>query len=109
MNDPRYFELEDHIGIADDGSLEPLREEGLVLLVPSMAGGAPQLKPKRTVLRPFAPKTHPRMVRTNDPAIAAALLAHGKYREVDPPQTETRTRRKAAAEQPTIPGARTEA
>lgn len=85
----RYFELLDHIGVEADGSLQPLKEEGLTLQVLSKVRGDQLVyKPKTVRLRPFAPKAHPRIIKTDDPVIAMLLLELSKYREVDPPESE---------------------
>lgn len=82
----RYFELLDHIGVAADGELEPIREVGVAIAIPLMVDGEIVAVPQTVVLRPVQPGA--RIVATDDPRIVAALAESGQYREVDPPASE---------------------
>lgn len=97
MQDARYFELADHVGLYDDGQPQPLHEFALPFMVATMVpGGRIAHKPKRVVLRPFAPKKHPRTIRVTDAVVAHLVAQHPCWVEVDPPKTEqTLTNRQA--------------
>jgi hypothetical protein len=101
--DVRWFELAPHVGVNEDGSLQPLVEEGFTQFRqepdPRRPGAyvtqrfAVRIKPYvsakhgETIARPLT-----RVVCISDPVIAAALGESEKWVEIDPP-TSARPRR----------------
>lgn len=84
----RFFRLRDEYGIAADGSLEPIVEVGLAVVVPALdTRGRIVERPTRIVVR--SSSADGRVIATDDPRVAGALLASGQYDETDPPEART--------------------
>lgn len=85
MAHKRFFELDDSVGRDPDGSLQPLREVSVHIVVPILVGGKPAETPQTVVLRPVQ-GTDRRIVGTDSHLVAEQLIASGNYREVDAPK-----------------------
>lgn len=99
--DKRYFRLFDHIGVEPPyvtdpktgqpvenekaGELQPLREFGLAIQIPTMVGG--EIVPVNETLTVY-PDGDPldRTIATDEPLVANVLQAHDLFYEVDPPK-----------------------
>ena len=106
MSESRYFELLDHVGVTADGNPEPLVQEAIALAVPVMAAGEvidefrtvyidPADRLKQGAPGRILPGT--RIIETANPTVAAYLLAHGKYQEVDKPSKKAEAHQRGEA------------
>lgn len=94
----RWFELAPHVGVNEDGSPQPLVEEGFRLMTQEKQPNGQWATNERVVrLRPAIPGS--RIVQTADAAIAAVLEAAEKWREIDPPKS-MRPRRARESQSP---------
>lgn len=83
MSDDRYLKLKDHIGLHHEtGELDPIREVGVAVAVPTIEGDEIVEVSHRVTLHPI-PGT--RVLKVENPQVANALLASGQYDEIDPP------------------------
>jgi hypothetical protein len=115
MPDSRYFELLDHVGLEPEfvnerdpktgelkphpnaGQPGPIVQVGIDVATPSIDKKTGDLvtQVKHLVLKPV--EAGGRVLSTDNPAAATALLESGQYREVDPPKSkQTRTAREEA-------------
>src|SRR4051794_21298768 len=91
----RHLRLLDHIGVDEAGNPEPIHEVGLAVLVPTMKDGQIVDVAERVTLRP-APGT--RVLKTDDPRVADALLQSGQYEEIDAPSQRQLAKERAETE-----------
>jgi hypothetical protein len=91
----RHFRLLDHIGLDAAGNPEPIHEVGLAVLIPTMKGGEIVDVPERITLN-AAPGT--RVLKTDDPRVASALLSSGQYEEIDPPSKRELAKERAVTQ-----------
>lgn len=97
MPDPRYFELNDDVGLAPPyltgsdgqpvenpaaGSPEPLQHVSLVVGVPTMVDGELVDVAQTVELKPIAGT---RIVKVDDALVANAMGAHPHFHETDAP------------------------
>lgn len=91
----RHFRLLDHIGLDADGNPEPIHEIGLAVLIPTMKDGKIIDVPERITLNAAAGT---RVVKTDDPRVAGALLQSGQYEEVDAPSRRALAKEREATQ-----------
>lgn len=124
MSEPRFFELNDDVGLAHThltgpdgpdsepvenpaaGSPEPLQRVSLTIGVPTMVAGevlpvatAVQIEPAARIEEHTRCRVIPdtRVVEVADPLIANAMSGHPHFHEIDPP-TKKAAAAKAATE-----------
>jgi hypothetical protein len=96
-DDVRWFELAPHVGVNEDGSLQPLVEEGFTQFRQEPDPRRPGTYVTRRFvvrIRPYVSAKHgetvarplTRVVCISDPVIAGALGESPKWLEIDPPK-----------------------
>lgn len=80
----RHFRLLDHLGLDSEGNPEPIHEVGLAVAIPTIRGGEIVDIEERVTVK-AAPGT--RVIKTDDPLVAGALLGSGQFEEIDPPSS----------------------
>lgn len=83
MATKRFLELEDHVGVRDDGSLEPLHHIGVVIPVETMVDGQILQLSEHQELKPDV--AGGRTFSHDDPRVIGQLLETGLFHEVDKP------------------------
>lgn len=100
MSALRFFELLEHVGVAADGSLEPLVHTAVRKVKPVMRGDQVVFVEETVLLKPVgSSEADARTTATADSTIAEHLLTNGCWREVDPTTPVQKRRRTAAASQ----------
>lgn len=103
----RYYRFKDEHGVTADGNLEPLVSIGMTVAIPTMIDnpetGRPEpgetistlhLQPGDSILSMAIPARivpGTRMVESADPRVDSALLASGKWEQIDKPTKKEQT------------------